>query len=156
MLATTDYRSKFYPLLVPRMVLNRYYVAEGVRLYSQETWKLVMGSEGTTTVATVVDKVVEFFLSQCDADNHAVREAACHCIAELANKVDATAVAPFVPQLLAALIVCFKDESWPVRDAACLATGKFVQAFPEVCATWVGPDSCEQVVPLTRVCFVRG
>jgi hypothetical protein len=27
-------------------VSRRYYVAEGVRLYSQETWELVMGTEG--------------------------------------------------------------------------------------------------------------
>ena len=26
---------------------------------------------------------------------------------------------------------CFKDESWPVRDAACIACGSFVAAFPE-------------------------
>ena len=129
--ATESYRAEFYPLLVPCMVLNRYYVAEGVKLYSQETWRLVMGSEGTAVVASVVDSVVPFFLAQCDADNHAVREAACHCIAELANKVDRASVSPHVPALLAALIVCFKDESWPVRDAACLATGNFVASFPE-------------------------
>ena len=30
---------------------------------------------------------VEFYISQSDADNHAVREAACACIAELGSKV---------------------------------------------------------------------
>ncbi len=30
---------------------------------------------------------VEFYISQTEADNHAVREAACACIAELASKV---------------------------------------------------------------------
>ena len=43
----------------------------------------------------------------------------------------AAAVAPFVPRLLLALVDCFKDESWPVRDAACGACGKCVGAFPE-------------------------
>jgi ferredoxin len=45
--------------------------------------------------------------------------------------VDKAAVAPFVPRLLRALIMCFKDASWPVRDAACLACGRCVTAFPE-------------------------
>lgn len=25
----------------------------------------------------------------------------------------------------------FQDESWPVRDAACIACGRFVSKFPE-------------------------
>ena len=33
--------------------------------------------------------------------------------------------------MMSALLDCFKDESWPVRDCACLACGHFVSAFPE-------------------------
>jgi len=33
----------FNEALVPRMCLNRYYVAEGVRNYSIETWRQVFG-----------------------------------------------------------------------------------------------------------------
>lgn len=121
----------FQPLLVPRMCINRHYVAEGVRVYSQETWRLVMAEQGKEVLARLAGPTVEFYISQCGADNHAVREAACHCIAELACKVSPDAVSPFVPQLLEALLDCFKDESWPVRDAACLACGRFVRAFPE-------------------------
>ena len=35
--------------------------------------------------------------------------------------------------MLKALLDCFKDESWPVRDCACLACGHFVSSFPEEC-----------------------
>ena len=70
--------------------------------------------------------VVEYYISVADEHNHVVREAACHCIAELATKVEKTAVIPFVSELLGALMLCFEDESWPVRDAACVATGQFV------------------------------
>ena len=41
-------------------------------------------------------------------------------------QVDRTAVSPHVGDLLAALILCFKDMGWPVRDAACTAFGRFV------------------------------
>jgi HEAT repeat len=67
------------------------------------------------------------------ANNHVVREGACHCIAEMAAKVDPAAVASHVPVLLTALLSCFADESWPVRDAACVATGRFAAAFPQQC-----------------------
>ncbi|KAI7841245.1 hypothetical protein COHA_005082 [Chlorella ohadii] len=125
------YRERVFPLLLPHMCLNRYYVAEGVRLYSQETWRLVMGDSGREWVAKCAPQVVNYYVEQSKANNHAVREAACACIAELMCKVDKQAVAPFVPRLLRALVLCFKDASWPVRDAACLACGRCVTAFPE-------------------------
>jgi hypothetical protein len=128
--------------LLPQMALNRYYVAEGVRLYSQETWRLATTTTTTTTdggnegegrelMARCAPAVINYYILQSKADNHAVREAACACIAELMAKVDKDTVAPYVPRLLKALMFCFKDASWPVRDAACLACGRAVKAFPQ-------------------------
>lgn len=71
-------------------------------------------------------QVVFYYISQSKANNHAVREAACAVIAELMEKVDKAAVSPHVPDLLRALLLCFKDSSWPVRDAACTACGRWV------------------------------
>lgn len=124
---------------------------------------------------------VAYYIEATGADNHAVREAACACIAELGSKVhvgregmlfnflkemnkfkillelhkfrrmlsfqmfeqlvvkplsetisgllknkndndfvplqiDRDVVRPFIPQLLEALLICFNDDSWPVRD----------------------------------------
>ncbi len=36
----------------------RYYVAEGVRLYSQETWRVVTQTRGVQLVEQHIDKVV--------------------------------------------------------------------------------------------------
>jgi hypothetical protein len=36
---------------------RRYYVAEGVRLYSQETWRMVMGDAGKEEVAKCAPQV---------------------------------------------------------------------------------------------------
>lgn len=33
--------------------------------------------------------------------------------------------------MLSALLDCFKDASWPVRDCACIACSHFVSTFPE-------------------------
>lgn len=59
---------------------------------------------------------VSYYIEATGADNHAVREAACACIAELALKLTTDAVRQHVPRLLHALTVCFTDDSWPVRD----------------------------------------
>ena len=64
-----------------------------------------------------------------------MREAACHCISELCTKVarevDKEPFRPYITPMLNALLDCFKDASWPVRDCACIACGHFVSTFPE-------------------------
>lgn len=49
-------RRLFYPHLLPRMCLNRYYAADGVRMYSQETWRQVTGSAGKDLVQLFIGK----------------------------------------------------------------------------------------------------
>lgn len=134
LLGVTAAREAVYPIVMPAMCLNRYYVAEGVRLYSQETWRLVMGTSGREVVARYIDSVVPYYVSQSKANNHAVREAACGCMTELMNKVERTAVEGHVQTMLQALLNCFKDESWPVRDCACTACASAVANFPEAAA----------------------
>lgn len=121
-------RHEYFGLLVPRICLNRYYVAERVQKHSQETWRMLMGDRGREIVAQFATEIVDYYIQMT---NHAVREAACQCIAELATKVDKAAVRPHVPRLLDALLYSFRDNSWLVRDAACLATSQFVLAFPQ-------------------------
>ena len=127
-----------YPVLVPRMCLNRFYLAQGVKLYSHQTWKLVFPDNGVQVVAQSIASVVRYYVQMCDADNHVVREAACQAVAELAVKIGmddscAEVLQPHVTILLQALLMCFHDESWPVRDEACLACGIFCRAYPEEC-----------------------
>ncbi|KAJ0392787.1 hypothetical protein P43SY_010594 [Pythium insidiosum] len=121
-------REDYFPMLVPRICLNRYYIAERVQKLSQETWRQLMGDRGREVVARYATEIVDYYI---EMTSHCVREAACHCIAELATKVDAAAVRPHVPRLLDALLYSFRDSSWLVRDAACLASSQFVVAFPE-------------------------
>jgi hypothetical protein len=127
-----------YPVLVPRMCLNRFYLAQGVKLYSHQTWKIVFPSNGVAVVAQSIAPVVRYYVQMCDADNHVVREGACQAVAELAVKIGmndeyASCLQSHVPVLLQALLMCFHDESWPVRDEACLACGTFCRAYPEEC-----------------------
>lgn len=51
MLAAGDGRAAYYPVLLPALCFNRHDVAEGVRAYSAETWRLLLGTEGPSWVA---------------------------------------------------------------------------------------------------------
>lgn len=89
------------PMLLPRMCLNRFYLAQGVKLYSQDTWKMIFGSNekhesliegeekedeglhssescrgggGMGAVARNAAPLCRYYSRMCDADNHAVRE----------------------------------------------------------------------------------
>jgi hypothetical protein len=50
--------------MLPALCLNRYYVAEGVRVYSQASWKLLMGTSGPLKVAEHIESVVQYYISQ--------------------------------------------------------------------------------------------
>lgn len=125
-----------YAVLIPRMCLNRFYLAQGVKLYSHDTWRQVFEKDGLERVAQNVGPVVRYYVKMADANNHVVREGACQAVAELATKLSTHApeqLQPYVTTLLQALLMCFHDESWPVRDEACLACGIFCKAYPEEC-----------------------
>lgn len=133
-----DNLQQLYPVLIPRMCLNRFYLAQGVKLYSHQTWKQIFPEGGVAVVAQSIAPVVRYYVQMCDADNHVVREGACQAVAELAVKIGmdeshAAVLQPHVTVLLQALLMCFHDESWPVRDEACLACGTFCRAYPEEC-----------------------
>jgi len=107
-----------YAVLIPRMCLNRFYLAQGVKLYSHDSWRQVFKENGLELVAKNVGPVCRYYVKMCDANNHVVREGACQAVAELATKLSAHSpetLQPYVPMLLQALLMCFHDESWPVR-----------------------------------------
>lgn len=135
----------YNPILIPRICLNRYYAAEGVKLYNQETWKLLVGDYGKQKVTEHAFAIVEFYSSQCLSENHTVREAACLCIGELATKVAVISrpeFEPLVPALVTAVLACFKDRSWTVRDASCLASAELVKIFSRESVAYLQELKC--------------
>ncbi|KAG1695132.1 hypothetical protein DVH05_020774 [Phytophthora capsici] len=121
-------RAAYLPILLPRLCLNRYYIAERVQKYSQESWRMIVGTQGRELVAKYANEIVDYYV---EMTSHCVRESACQCIAELGTKVDPTAIRPHVGRLMQALLICFYDVSNLVRDVACLASAQLVLGFPE-------------------------
>ena len=50
--------------MVPCMCLNRYYVAEGVRVYSIETWRQVFGDKGKEIVCRYAEHICKYYIMQ--------------------------------------------------------------------------------------------
>lgn len=139
--STDEARRPFISKLLPRLCLNRFYAAEGVKAASHETWRAVMGMRGREMYAQCVADAVEYYVDASKANNHMISEAACHSMAEMSAKVDRSAVQPYVPQMLEALCACLTDDSWPVRDAASISVGMVVRWFP----TLIGPEKLQDI-----------
>ncbi|KAK1867494.1 hypothetical protein I4F81_010001 [Pyropia yezoensis] len=133
-------------LLLPRLLLNRHYVADGVRVYSLGTYAtspVTASGRGRATLIAHLPAAVSYCVSQAGADNHAVREAACRSLAEVAAALPADAVTPLLGLMIPALVTATDDGSWPVRDVAMDAIASVAAAYPAaVAATGVldGPD----------------
>jgi hypothetical protein len=57
-----DLRTKYDPIMLPRMCLNRYYAAEGVRVYSIDTWRTILEDKGRETVCKYSREVCEYYI----------------------------------------------------------------------------------------------
>jgi hypothetical protein len=112
LIANTDTKTEYYPVLLPAMCLNRLYVAEGVKLYSQQTWREVVGMQGKELVCEHMQNVVAHYIQAAEAQNHAVREAAFAGMEELAIRVDRVAVAPWVGRILEAIEKSYATGTW--------------------------------------------
>lgn len=51
----------------------RYYMAEGVKLYSQETWRRFLDGEGRTMVAKHAPAVVQYYVEMTDVSHQAAQ-----------------------------------------------------------------------------------
>ncbi|GMI12834.1 hypothetical protein TrRE_jg10611 [Triparma retinervis] len=106
-------------VLIPFMSLNRFYLAEGVRLYSQETWKRMVPN-GKEVLEKHLPKVIRHYVKALDEDNHVVRESAALAIGEIVEKISQEKVDPHLQLITESVKAAFYDESWPVRDRACV------------------------------------
>lgn len=133
-----------WPKLLPRVCLNRYYPADGVKSASQEAWAAVTKGSGRALVTQHIAEAFDYYDAMTKNNSHLICEAACWVLGELGSIIDAEAVAPFLQRLLNLLGVCLGDDSWQVRGAACVATGRVIKAHPyATCEV-----ACEKFLPL--------
>jgi hypothetical protein len=116
-------------VLVPPMCFNRYYLAEGLRNYSLETWKNVFRDTGKAQVVKRIQHVCQFYETQLASENYTVRLSACHCVSELGTKIALPPLKAEIPSLSNALESLLSDQHWNVRSAACIALGDIASPF---------------------------
>ncbi|KAK4528906.1 hypothetical protein GAYE_SCF66G6854 [Galdieria yellowstonensis] len=126
-----DQKYRYFSILLPRLRLNCHYVAEGVKSYNLESWKLLLKSKGLETLSQCSESFFDYYVSQTLAENHCVREAACHAMEEAIDRLPLSSVERHIQQVVQALLVCFQDESWPVRDSACVVCGTVTAKYPK-------------------------
>jgi hypothetical protein len=132
-----------------------------VQLSTAAAAALAPGADGTSAagpaaVAAHIVPIVRYYARNLSSADQALRECACHCVAELAAKVDPGAVGPHAEELLALLVRATEETggahdgagSWCVRDAAVVALGKLLVTFQ---ASALRPESRAAAVH----CFLR-
>lgn len=140
-----DDRERYvWELLLPRLCLNRYYPADGVKSASMDAWSAATKGRGRELVTRHIKATFEHYASMVDNKSHLICEAACWVLGELGSIIDASVVAPYLAGILDILGVCLGDDSWQVRGAACVATGRVIEAHPsETCSR-----ACDTFLPL--------
>ena len=86
-----------------------------------------MKDQGKNIIAQIFDDVLNYYILQTKANNNAIREAACLSLGELAQKISSETVKSHIHVIIHTLIKALKDNSWPVRDSACVALGHCIQ-----------------------------
>lgn len=90
LLAISDYpdlENHVWPLILPRLCLNRHYSTDSVKEIAQDTWIHRLGSRGRQLLSTYANHVIPYFVSMTRHKNHIVCEAACASIAEIGKLI---------------------------------------------------------------------
>ena len=126
------HRPCLVPCLLPGMCINRQLTAQGIQLYSLESWRLLFGDPQSARrlLEAHIEASVAEILRQSEADNADVREAACRCLGELAARLDPTIMRPYLNVFLKRIHDLMKDPAWAVRDCACFTYGQLILTFP--------------------------
>ncbi|CDW87499.1 uncharacterized protein loc100889564 [Stylonychia lemnae] len=129
-----EFRDLIDKILVPRICFNRHYMAEGIKIYNQDTWKFIMGDQGKQNLLKLSNEVVEFYNSQLFSENFQVREVSTECFDELFIHVaplDKEAFKPYLNQILGNLISRVVDPQWQVRRGVFLTIGNIASVYDE-------------------------
>lgn len=109
------------PSILSQIMINRHFVAEGVRRYAQETWRMIFGPVGGIPyLASHIRPILDQMALSSESPNQAVREAVISLLYELLCKVFRNNERLITDTELAVVLricVCAcEDESWPVRE----------------------------------------
>ena len=116
--------SDFLSLVVPHLLLNRHFGAEGLRGHCQETWRLLVKDQGIALIRKELSNVYGLIANAGVSG----KEASLFLLAEMAQKVlpgiimesefGGFPISHFLRVSLEAIIDGLEDDSWPVRSVS--------------------------------------
>jgi hypothetical protein len=115
---------------VDYFVFVRFFAAAGVEQAAMAAWRSAVGNQGPRLLTSLMAVTVAYDIASSRARNHEISEAAIYAISELLLKLT-NSVSPHALEIASALGVCIVDSSWPIRDAACSASGVLLSKFPD-------------------------
>lgn len=118
-----------YVDMIPALCFMRYSIADGLRNYSIETWRLVVEDKGKDFLVRYLGDSIELYKAYITSDNAALRETASLCISELFSKIGKPFTDPFEDELVKLITQCLNDKNWPVREAACVALQSYFENY---------------------------
>eukprot|EP00347_Sterkiella_histriomuscorum_P007190 403349918 len=131
-LASEDQKQSIDKLLLPRICFNRHYMAEGIKIYNQDTWKQVVGQEGKQYLAKLNEEVTEFYITQLKSENFQVREVATECLDEIFKNVASQQLNAYKPKLnriVSNLLESIKDIQWQVRKGVAITLSEIFKIY---------------------------
>lgn len=126
-------KDQYAAILLPRICLNRFHAAKSVQTVSQDIWQTDFSSNqlGRRLLSQHIKATIEYYCHNLThAKNHMVSEAACHALAEVCLRLEIELILPLTQLVQRALLDGLDDERWPVKDAACLESGRILARFP--------------------------
>jgi hypothetical protein len=107
--------------LIPDILLNRHFVAEGVRRLAQEAWRVLVGPKGgKRLILNHLSPLLKSMHNSCSSGNHSVREAAVACTVEIFTRILKQTVERVAPDdrklILSICIASVEDSTWSVRE----------------------------------------
>jgi hypothetical protein len=134
-------------ILLPPMCFNRFDSALGVKLYSQESWKLLFPvgdaeddapSTGLLAVVQYLSSVCHYYVQHCHSEHPpTIRSAAGAAMGELIERVGQhpdyrSRLEPHGRSFWQVLMTNVQDAAGPVREAAGVALGSLCKTFPDL------------------------
>ena len=120
-------------LIIPHLLMNRHFVAEGVMRQAQDTWRIMVGAGGgLQLIGRCMNGIMSHILKAGESMNHSVREAAIGCMYELLCRVLLETkylehVERHKSSILRVLVVALEDDAWPVRQLEQQAIGRLYE-----------------------------
>jgi hypothetical protein len=118
---------EFRELILPKICLNRYLPADGVKNSSLTLWKSIVKENGISFIKTHFPFFLETYLHEMASKSPSAKEAACRCLQELIMRVSDESHLKYIEKksflMNSLLIKCIKDSAFNVREAALNSSG---------------------------------